>query len=93
MLIQWLIDKLSLMRWKASHPTNWYPDDSGEWVEVPDSRMTIPYALSQYDGLISILFKGARDVKFEGVPKEYPQNLDWDIEPDRDIRIVAYRKG
>jgi len=92
MFINWLIAKYYAIKdLFKKKPDKWYPDDSGEWVEVPDSRMSMPYALNSYNGMIGVLFKGARDVKFEGYPKEYPENLDWDVDTDIDVRIVAYK--
>ena len=89
-MIEWI--KSIFWRFKASQPANWYPDDSGEWVEVSDSRMAMPYCLNSYSGMIGVLFKGAREVYFEGYPADYPDVFDWNVSPDMDVRIVAYRK-
>ena len=69
----------------------WYPDDSGEWVELPDDCTSIPEGVGS-DTLVEAITYGERSSRhyMEGVlPGSY---WEWDhrhVGPHN--RIVAYR--
>lgn len=70
--------------------TPWYPDDSGEWVEVPEDLMEMPAELSPETiivGLINYYRHKKLHTDFAGRAKSWM----WAISPGLDGRIVAYK--
>ncbi len=79
--------------------TPWYPDDSGEWVEVPEDLMEMPRDLGGEE-LISILtremredeyFDGQEDDRWGDLPPPKARLWEWDTPPNVSSRIVAYK--
>lgn len=75
---------------KLIGPKPWYPDDSGEWVEVPDTQMYEP-ALPT-GTLIKFLVRLERDRKKVTMDlTSVPADCRWANTADHPSRIVAYR--
>jgi hypothetical protein len=69
-------------------PTPWYPDDSGEWVEVPDDCTVCPLP----DGtFVHYLLRSEREGKDYAAYSNPADELNWDLEPEENGRIVAYK--
>lgn len=73
---------------KDTESTPWYPDDSGEWVEVPDGCTVCPLPTT---ATVEILLLEERTAK-----KWYPspavaRGFHWNEPPDSGQRIVAYK--
>lgn len=71
--------------------TPWYPDDSGEWVEVPDDLMGPPAGLKAHD-LVETLLRDERDRRSHTKGANSVDLWQWNIAPKRNHRIVAYKK-
>lgn len=70
-------------------PVPWYPDDSGAWVEVPDTTSTCP---CDPDAIVEVLVREERETKrFCSAPR-VAKISHWDHDPQSRCRIVAYRK-
>lgn len=68
--------------------TPWYPDDSGEWVEVPDDCTVCPLP----DGtFVHYLLRIEREGKDYADYSSPAAELCWDLEPEDTCRIVAYK--
>ena len=68
----------------------WYPDDSGEWVEVHGDCMAPPEHLKP-DAIVEVLQQMERDDKEYD---EVPQAVDywcWELAETHGGRIVAYK--
>lgn len=71
----------------ASGPV-WYPDDSGEWVEVPDDCMKCPIEPSTK---VFVLLRCDR-IKKERYGLSYAAGRwRWDVHPSLPGRIVAFK--
>ena len=68
----------------------WYPDDSGEWVEVPDSLMERPAALAK-NTRVEVLFRREREIQVCGFDTRKARNFEWRISVGNAFRIVAYK--
>lgn len=73
---------------KDSEPTPWYPDDSGEWVEVAADSTEPPVAEAV---LIDYLLLGERARKGYTPAMENAGALNWTFEANDSARIVAYK--
>ena len=69
----------------------WYPDDSGEWVEVSDEWMRRPACLVITDE-IEYLMKGERKRKNYIGNVDIVNVLDFCVDATESHRIVAYKK-
>ena len=70
--------------------TPWYPDDSGEWVEVPEDLMEMPAELRPSD-LVHVMLKDDREKKRQwGCPLS-AGGWNWRHPTDYTLRIVAYK--
>lgn len=70
--------------------TPWYPDDSGEWVEVPEDLMEMPEGVERKT-LVEILMKRERDYfNWRSCPDTGGRWV-WDAPPHACDRIVAYK--
>lgn len=72
-------------------PAPWYPDDSGEWGEVPDDAATMPAELSA-DTEINVLERGERQRNYYHPSIHKAGGLIWGLSQGHAARIVAYRK-
>ncbi len=70
--------------------TPWYPDDSGEWVEVPEDLMQIPDELEGSE-MVDVLMSGERCRKNWGTGHDQAWYWDWSIPLRGHARIVAYK--
>lgn len=70
--------------------TPWYPDDSGEWVEVPEDLMEMPDRLL-LSSLVEVLLKAEREDQYSGAVADFAANWNWGMSVDRNGRIVAYK--
>ncbi|UIS65511.1 hypothetical protein [Acidovorax phage AP1] len=70
--------------------TPWYPDDSGEWVEVPEDLEAWPPGLDGSE-LIEVLMRGERDYKGWTPDSDLAPRWDWAHPPGHRSRIVAYK--
>lgn len=71
--------------------TPWYPDDSGEWVEVPEDLMKMPDGLVG-DEQIQVLTLGERRERIKTARVDlYSDCLSWDAHTEAYRRIVAYK--
>lgn len=68
----------------------WYPDNSGEWVEIPDDCMTEPDGLPA-GTVVHVLSRGDRFARRFDYEDDEPTSGGWDMPPDDDKRIVAYK--
>lgn len=68
----------------------WYPDDSGEWVEVPQDLMEMP-AIFAGDEVVEVVTQGERDLKRVIVVQRRINGWDWFRHPGAPERIVAYK--
>ena len=74
----------------SAEETPWYPDDSGEWVEIPDDHMTPPGSLSP-DTFVEVLRKSERETKgYESWSAKHSYWV-WNHGPHEGCRIVAYK--
>lgn len=71
--------------------TPWYPDDSGEWVEVPDDVEAVPEELNM-DEVVIYLLRFERNEKHCLWRSQIVSNLEFRNRPDSKYRIVAYKK-
>ncbi len=70
--------------------TPWYPDDSGEWVEVPEDLMEMPSALSP-ETRIEGLTRDEREGELYTYCNAHAKHWPWFLESHSDNRIVAYK--
>lgn len=70
--------------------TPWYPDDSGEWVEVPEDLMEMPANVGR-NSLLEVLFQHERDDKGRLECKDLARWCKWDMPAGKGGRIVAYK--
>lgn len=67
----------------------WYPDDSGDWVEVPDDSYVIPFELN-HDDLIEVIYQSERENKkwyqADDIASAWPWSDTGGLKP------VAYKK-
>lgn len=70
--------------------TPWYPDDSGEWVEVPEAITTWPPGLNGSE-LVDVLMRGERDHKGWSTDSDLAWSWDWAHPCCHPSRIVAYK--
>lgn len=70
--------------------TTWYPDDSGEWVEVPEDLREMPAALS-FETKIEGLQLRERLSRDHITPATKAGNWYWKYDSDHMCRIVAYK--
>lgn len=73
---------------KYGEPTPWYPDDSGEWVEVPDDRRTCPLPPATP---IDVLCRKERVNKKWNTCAGFAGGFEWNVPPESSPRIVAYK--
>ena len=66
----------------------WYPDDSGEWVEVPDDCMACPVP---EDTVVGYLLRREREWKDYCAYPNTASDVCWDLDPEENERIVAYK--
>lgn len=70
--------------------TPWYPDDSGEWVEVPEDLIEMPARLSPRT-VVAVLTENERElhsyIRTEGEAGDWA----WCAIPNLGHRIVAYK--
>ena len=66
----------------------WYPDDSGEWVEVPEDLMAMPSELNPNDK-IAVLIREYREKKIRRITPHSANSWCWDAPGPG--RIVAYK--
>ena len=71
-----------------SENTPWYPDDSGEWVEVPDACVTCPVPA---DTVVETLLRNERQNKRWTPCRRIAAEFYWDRKATEFERIVAYR--
>ena len=69
-------------------PKPWYPDNSGDWVEVPDDCMVCPVG---GDVEVCVLTRNTRAVKFSSEISGTAQHFHWQYPSAHGARIVAYR--
>lgn len=81
-------EESSTVKHKVEQP--WYPDDSGEWIEVPDNLMGMPRELSSVKR-IEYLLKDEREANKWYSYEENPNELDFNENPHYGNRIVAYK--
>lgn len=70
--------------------TPWYPDDSGEWVEVPEDLMEMPTGLKART-LVSVLFREERQRKSWASVSHSASAVLWIMPASCHTRIVAYK--
>lgn len=78
---------------KAPSPaTPWYPDDSGEWVEVPEDLVMrlCPPGLRGNE-MVTVLSRGERERRDWKESTEFAPVWDWDRPAGDPSRIVAYK--
>lgn len=68
----------------------WYPDDSGEWVEVPDDLMEMPNGLERHQW-IERLFHAEREEKDYFKVPIWACGASWASPIGSKCRIVAYK--
>lgn len=68
--------------------TPWYPDDSGQWVEVSESSMLCPLT---GDSVIEVLTHRERETRRFFVDPMPARHAGWTHMPKTDLRIVAYK--
>ncbi len=68
----------------------WYPDDSGEWVEVPEDLMEMPAELQRFQ-TIQTLRRAERVRRGHDAIDESAGGAGWAIPPEHFWRIVAYK--
>lgn len=66
----------------------WYPDDSGEWVEVPDDCMARPVP---EDTVVGYLLRREREWKDYCAYPNTASDVCWGLDPEENGRIVAYK--
>lgn len=66
----------------------WYPDDSGEWVEVQEDLMAMPPELNPDDKIV-VLVQAYRENKFRRATPHSANSWCWDATGSG--RIVAYK--
>lgn len=66
----------------------WYPDDSGEWVEVPDDCVTCPVP---EDTVVGYLLRMERENKAYVDDTSPVDALNWGLHQKENGRIVAYK--
>ena len=93
------IDRADFSAWAAAigkkkpaeaTPKPWYPDNSGEWVEVPDTLMEMPKGLQENTEIQSLLYSEREQKKWDASVLE-AWELFWGHEPGHEWRIVAYK--
>lgn len=69
-------------------PKPWYPDDSGEWIEVPDDCMTCPV-----DGDTRIEYLAAYERSGANYIRDVIEadELSWGYPAESSVRIVSYK--
>ena len=89
-LLQTERDLLSAGAPVSAEETPWYPDDSGEWVEIPDDCLVPPEHLKP-DTVVAVLQRMERDDKeYDEMHKEVDDWM-WDMAETDCGRIVAYK--
>lgn len=73
---------------KDHESTPWYPDDSGEWVEVPNDCMTSPVSAGTE---VEVLLRRERHEKSWTPCRGSAADFYWKLLENDDIRIVAYK--
>lgn len=69
----------------------WYPDDSGEWVELPPDNAVIPFELG-YDERVQVLYQSERDNQNWTKTVLPAKDWFWDrVEHGTSEQIVAYK--
>lgn len=68
----------------------WYPDDSGLWVEVPQSSMGLPAELEAHTA-VSVLIGYERESRNYSECSDPASDWVWDHVSGSNRRIVAYR--
>lgn len=71
-----------------SENTPWYPDDSGEWVEIPDDCVTCPVLA---DTVVETLLRNERQNKRWTPWRGIAAGFYWDHKATEGERIVAYK--
>lgn len=72
-------------------PKPWYPDDSGEWVELPPDNAVIPFELG-YNENVQVLYQSERDDRRWSTGTLPAQEWYWDREEHgTDEQIIAYK--
>ena len=66
----------------------WYPDDSGEWVEVPDYFVVSPVSACT---VVEVLLQHERHEKSWTPWRGIAAGFDWDHNATESGRIVAYK--
>jgi len=69
----------------------WYPDESNNWIEVPENVMSYRQLGLRKEDITFILFKNERDAQKYVVQSNTASNRVWDKEPSDPQRIVAYK--
>ena len=70
--------------------TPWYPDDSGEWVEVPEDLVGRPAALPPETRIEVLLHDDRKEHAYKACTA-MAKNWMWAISPGMGGRIVAYK--
>ncbi|GEM_PF-4320029 len=70
--------------------TPWYPDDSGEWAEVPEDLMEMPAGLSP-EALVAVLTENERETRVYIRADKEAGHWNWRVSPNLGVRIVAYK--
>lgn len=66
----------------------WYPDDSGEWVEVPDDCVDCPVP---HTTRVQFLYAKERKAETFNDQSAVAGDICWDARPHDPYRIVAYK--
>ena len=84
--------KFGAVRMSAAfkEPVPWYPDDSGEWVEVPDDLMEPPHGVDSYTE-VEVLKRVERRRKNYAPGYVGAGSWNWSHAPTDEARIVAYK--
>ena len=70
----------------------WYPDDGGEWVEVPDDSMQMPSDLpGGGETRLLAMFRSERDRRSFCSEDYSARSFVWALHANDPSRIVAYR--
>ena len=75
---------------KDSEPTPWYPDDSGEWLEVADVCTCRPFLLGE-NAEVNYMYQGERERRSVNLVADLACGLNWSEKPGSEYRIVAYK--
>lgn len=69
----------------------WYPDDSGDWVEVNPMSSSMPPELNFEDAIRFMYHRERRDKKYHEGDVFLASQVNWTAD-DGNSKIVAYRK-